>query len=197
METILENISARPDSTETPRPSPQIARLFLWALLGTVAMLFMALISAYLVRRSGADWQAVHLPAILWWNALLLIPGTLAMNAATRTSSRSGGTKVRRWLCIAGCVGILFVAGQAYGWKVWASQGIFLSTNPYSSFFYLFSGLHAAHVLGGVVWLIVLLAAYSGSNAPKAGSAAVRCAADYWLFLALVWLALLGVLTCL
>lgn len=185
----MENTTSTLETSEDRIESGiDVAQMFFWSLLATIAMLFMALVSAYLVRRSGEDWWAMSLPSVLWWNAILLIPGTLAMEIARRNADAG---QERMWIGISALLGMVFVAGQVYGWSVWAGQGVFLSTNPYSAFVYLLSGLHGLHVMGGVVWLLVILLMVRGVRRPVA----VRCAADYWLFLAAVWIGLLGVLT--
>jgi cytochrome c oxidase subunit III len=195
MMTRAENLDR--DESMDAEPSESIvssAQFCLWAFMGTITMLFIALISAYLVRRSGSDWHALRLPSILWWNALLLIPSTWTMAAAKRSLKDRNESRLSRYLLISLALAGIFLAGQAYGWKIWIDRGIFLSSNPYCSFFYLFSSLHAIHVLGGIVWLGILLVASLSSQA-KISASTVHCASDYWLFLAVIWLGLLGVLT--
>ncbi len=184
---------ARVDSLPDIRESnPLVGRLFLWSLLGTIGMLFMAMVSAYLVRRSGSDWQPITLPRFLGWNALLLIPGTFVLSRAKSAAQENPGA-IFIWIGMATLLGILFLAGQIYCWEIWLKQSIGVATNPYSSFFYLFSGMHALHVGAGIVWLLIL---FWRSHSPESRPSyhAICCAADYWLFLALLWLGLIGVL---
>jgi len=89
-------------------------------------------------------------------------------------------------------LGLVFVGGQYLAWRQLAAQGLYLATNPNSSFFYLLTGVHAAHVLGGIValgYLLVLLAAGGSVRRNLVNGVVV-----YWHFMAALWLYLLVVI---
>ena len=113
----------------------------------------------------GGDWQHFQLPPILYLNTVLLLAssGTLelgrrriqwsrlqAASEAGRTPTSHPGTG---WLYGTLALGLLFIAGQVLAWRDLAAQGLFLATNPSSAFFYVFTALHALHLLGGVAAL--------------------------------------------
>jgi cytochrome c oxidase subunit 3 len=127
--------------------------------LGGVLMFFMALVSAYIVRKGfpNSDWRVLEVPRILWLDTLIL-----AASSATLTRSRSrllagdaGG--FRHWWGVTTILGMFCLAGQVIAWRQLADAGIYLSTNPSSSFFYVFTAAHGVHLLGGIVGLLAVL----------------------------------------
>ena len=134
------------------------ARTGVWIGIAAITMSFAAYTSALVVRQgSGGDWQHFQLPPILYLNTLLLLAssGTLEVGAVGgRLAADAGGRRGGR---LAGsltlALGLLFIAGQVLAWRELAAQGLFLATNPSSAFFYVFTALHALHLLGGVVAL--------------------------------------------
>jgi cytochrome c oxidase subunit 3 len=155
-------------------------------------MLFIGFTSALMLRRASADWQPIQAPALLWWNTALLALSSLALERSRRLMARGEASGARRALQAAAGLGALFVAGQLLAWRGLAAQGIYLSSNPASSFFYLLSGVHLAHLAGGLVWLAVVLAqAWRGGSAAPAR---LSLLALYWHFLGGLWLYLLVVL---
>jgi cytochrome c oxidase subunit 3 len=173
-------------------PGLDTTRFGLLAFLGTVSMLFIGFTSALMLRRASADWQPIQAPALLWWNTALLALSSLALERSRRLMARGEASGARRALQAAAGLGALFVAGQLLAWRGLAAQGIYLSSNPASSFFYLLSGVHLAHLAGGLVWLAVVLAqAWRGGSAAPAR---LSLLALYWHFLGGLWLYLLVVL---
>lgn len=162
------------------------ARFGLWLFLGTVSMMFIGFTSAYVVRRASGGWQALAPPALLWANTAALLASSVTVERARRRL-RAWDLPGARWgLALTGALGLLFVAGQLAVWQTLAGQGIFLSSNPHSSFFYLLTGLHVVHLLGGLVWFTV---AFSRLRrlALTPGEDGLRLFATYWHFLGVLW----------
>ena len=172
---------------QRPARYPIAIAVVLW----TVGMLFAAFTAALLVRRGAADWQPVPLPSILWANTLVLALSSAAVEAARRRS-RPGGLDLKRWLGLAGLLGLLFLAGQILAWMSLANAGVFLPTNPHSSFFYMLTAVHGAHVVGGIGALI-----WAVRRAPRAATSwqPLKYVATYWHFVGIVWLWLLVALS--
>jgi cytochrome c oxidase subunit 3 len=171
-----------------------------WIGIGAITMSFAAYTSALIVRQGAApDWQHFKLPPILFLNTFLLLAssGTLERGrrlmlreAPWRTASASRGAA---WLRLTLVLGLLFIGGQVLAWRDLAAQGLFLSSNPSSSFFYVFTALHALHLLGGVTALGLVLIRLSNSAAwPPTG--ALDATSLYWHFMDGLWLYLLVVL---
>jgi cytochrome c oxidase subunit 3 len=176
------------------QPSPN--RYYTGIALGIVSILmfFMALASAFLVRKgTSGDWVAVHIPALLWVNTavLLLSSGTLEMARKRLARDDSAGFK-KLWL-VTTLLGVAFLTGQVVAWRQLNGQGIYLATNPASSFFYIFTGAHALHLIGGVAALIYV-ARRNFDTAQVTRSVAAEVASYYWHFMDALWLFLLALL---
>ncbi len=178
--------------------SPQPARTGIWVALAAITMSFAALTSALIVRQgSGMDWQHITLPPILYADTLVLLASSVTMEIARRRiAAHARGIESpvaipMRWLVITLSLGLLFVTGQYVAWLQLKADGLFLATNPNSSFFYVFTGVHAAHVLGGLVGLLYVISKLNRSVLQRSTFAA---AAQYWHFMGILWLYLLWVL---
>lgn len=156
--------------------------------LGAILMFFTALISAFVVRK-GLSTSPLEGPIGLPWrllglNTALLLASSGALEASRR-SLRSGETaKFRTWWYAATGLGLAFLIGQFAAWRALASQGTYLASNPNASFFYLFTGAHALHLIGGIVALLVIALR---PLRRLTQSTATRIAAMYWHFLTIVW----------
>jgi len=167
----------------------------IWVALGAITMSFAALTSAMVVRQgTGLDWQHIALPPMLFLNTLALLASSATLEIARRRiASYARGTETRlavplTWLLATLGLGLLFVAGQYVAWLRLKTEGLYLATNPNSSFFYVFTGLHAIHVLGGLAGLIYVMSKLRRSVLRRTTFAA---AAQYWHFMGLLWLYLL------
>jgi cytochrome c oxidase subunit 3 len=165
----------------------------LWAFLGTVSMLFIGFTSAYLIRRTSADWVRLSPPWILWWNTAALLGSSLTLEAARKRLRDWDLRGLFPWVAATGFLGILFLAGQVAAWRKLAAQGVFLASNPHSSFFYVLTGLHGVHLLGGLAWFAVVLVQVR-RLALTPGEDGLRLFATYWHFLAGLWVYLLFLL---
>jgi cytochrome c oxidase subunit III len=161
------------------------ARLGLWLFLGTVTMLFVGFTSAYIARRASADWRPLALPVLLWVNTALLLASSVTVEAARRRLRR-WEPGVVTWLAVTGTLGALFVAGQVAAWRSLTARGVLLSSNPHNSFFYLLTGLHVVHLLGALVWLLVVLWK-ARRLAYTPGQDGLGLFATFWHFLGGLW----------
>jgi cytochrome c oxidase subunit III len=159
----------------------------------SVLMFFMALASAFLVRKGGPDWVPVHIPALLWVNTLVLLASSGMMELARKRLAQldMGGFK-RFWL-VTTILGVAFLIGQVLAWRILVKQGIYLASNPASSFFYIFTGAHALHLLGGVAALIYV-ARRNFDMAKITRPVAAEVTSYYWHFMDGLWLFLLALL---
>jgi len=170
----------------------------IWVALGAITMSFAALTSALVVREgTGMDWQHIALPRMLFLNTLVLLASSVTLEIARRrVAAYARGLETQlaapmSWLIATLGLGILFVAGQYVAWLRLKAEGLYLATNPNSSFFYLFTGVHAVHVLGGLAGLINVMSKLRRSILRRSTFAAT---AQYWHFMSLLWLYLLTLL---
>ncbi len=186
--------SWEPSQGDSALPVPT-AKLGLWLFLGAVTILFGALTSAYIVRSvAGADWQPLPKPPILWLNTAVLVLSSLVLQWAWTSVQRGERDKARYGLAVATFLGLSFVAGQLLAWRQLIAAGIYLQTNPSSSFFYLLTATHGAHLLGGIVALAWATVRVWRAMDGRQHVRSVELCAIYWHFLLLVWLWLLALM---
>jgi len=171
------------------------AKLGLWLLLGAIAMLFAAFSSAYIARMPLPDWVSTPKPPLLWFNTAVLIISSLTAQWAWVSAKRGRVGKVRKGLVATTALGLTFVAGQLMVWKQMVDAGIYLQTNPSSSFFYLLTAAHGLHLLGGIIALVwTTVRAWRNEFTPHRHLPVELCVV-YWHFLTLVWLWLLALMS--
>jgi cytochrome c oxidase subunit 3 len=178
--------------------SPPPSSTAIWVVLFAITMMFAAFTSALVVRKgSSLDWQTFTLPSILYFNTLLLIASGVTLEIARRriTTFMSGVRNQlespARWLYVTLFLGLLFVAGQYVAWMQLRSEGLYLATNPSSSFFYVLTVTHALHVLGGLGGLVYVIRKLHRSALQRNQLVAT---ARYWHFMSILWLYLLALL---
>lgn len=170
-----------------------------WIGIATISMSFAALTSALVVRQgASSDWQHFQLPPILYLNTLVLFLSSCTLELSRRRVAAGVPDVVLppqglHWLQITLALGLLFVVGQLLAWRSLAAQGLFLATNPSSSFFYVFTALHGLHLLGGVAGLTYVLHRLTRTARPGTRSA-LGAASLYWHFMGVLWLYLLSIL---
>ena len=156
-------------------------------------MTFGAFLSAMVVRRGlNNDWGHFVVPTILWWNTAVLVISSIVIDTARRLLRR-GRRGPFNLLWTAGTVlGTAFLAGQAVAWHQLDARGFYLGSNPSSSFFYVFTWAHAAHVvgaLGAVIYVEVRALRYELGPSRRT---LVDVSAIFWHFLDVLWLGIMG-----
>src|SRR5215510_13990335 len=124
-----------------------------WILLTAVIMLFAGLSSAYIVLRGVPAWQRIELPWLLWPNTAILLLSSVAIDISRRAVRRNDLQSMKRWLATGGVLGLAFLLGQLAAWRQLVDAGVYLPSTLQSSFFYILTGLHGLHLLGGVIAL--------------------------------------------
>jgi cytochrome c oxidase subunit 3 len=181
------------DRRRQPSDPHRIAVLGMWVALVPIGMLFMAFVSAYIVRQGvGGNWIAGPVPAILWVNTILLGASSFALEAARRRVR--DGRSARPFVLAAFFLGLAFVAGQVFAWLDLRASGIGIAASPHTSFFYLMTIAHALHVAGGMVALVLAaIAPPAGFKRAPMGTL-LHVTAIYWHFLLVLWLLLFALL---
>ena len=171
---------------------PDSALLGLWLFLATVTMLFAAFTSAYLVRSAAPDWETTPLPAVLWFNTFGLIASSISLERARSRRRKSILKTFRNWFLVTLLLGFGFLAGQLVAWKQLMDLGIFIPSNPHSSFFYILTGLHGLHLFSGLILLLYVFMRVKPALAENFSGPAHRdltgLCATYWHFLTALWL---------
>ena len=175
--------------------APPPSKTAIWVFLGAISMMFAGFTSALIVRQGGAvDWHHLVLPRILYFNTLILLVSSVTLEFARRRIALfMGGPRTLDehpaiWLYVTQALGIIFVVGQYVAWLQLRSEGLYLATNPNSSFFYVLTAVHAVHVLGGLIGMI-----YVGGklNRLTLRRTTLNSFSYYWHFMGVLWVYLL------
>ena len=170
-------------------------RVGLWVFLAVVTSFFALFISAYGMRMMLTDWEPLREPRILWLNTLMLVLASAAFQWTANAADRGEAARVRTGLGIAGILSFAFLAGQFLAWRELQGSGEYMAGNAANAFFYLLTGLHGLHLLGGLaVWGRTSALMLTGGSELGQIRLSVGLCAMYWHFLLLVWLVLFGLL---
>jgi cytochrome c oxidase subunit 3 len=163
--------------------------------LAVVTSLFALFISAYTIRmHMGPDWVPLRDPKLLWVNSAFLVLSSVVYHWTRNAAVHGNTARLKPGLIVAGLFAILFLAGQFTAWLGLQASGQFATGNPANAFFYLLTGLHGLHVLGGIwVWARSLARVYSGAGAENVRVSIELCTV-YWHYLLLVWVVLFALL---
>ena len=176
-----------------PGQSAARYRIGTWVAVASIAMLFTALTSAYIVRAASAqDWRPLAMPRILWLSTALILLSSGTFEAARKNVKQLLDGSYARWLFITALLGIGFLASQLFAWRQLARQGVYVASNPHSSFFYLLTAMHGLHLLGGLLAVIYLLFRTRQQRNDEAAEAKRLASADavaiYWHFMDGLWI---------
>lgn len=167
------------------------ARVGLGIFLAVVGALFALLISAYFMRMAAADWWATPIPRLLWVNTAALALSSAALEWAKGEARRGRGDIMRVALLLGLATAFLFLAGQVMAWRELAAAGYVLADNPANSFFYMLTGLHGLHILGGLAVLGRTTGrAFDGRFPSRRLHLSLELCAVYWHFMLFVWVVL-------
>lgn len=169
----------------TSVPAPTLA---LWVVLASVTMLFAGFTSAYLVRRTATDWVPIYSPPILALNTVLLVLSSAALERAKSWRTSGQLPAFRTWLKLSMALGAAFVAGQVFVWRQLSAAGIFLSSSPHGSFFYMLTAMHAVHVFGGLAFLLYALLSEGRFRGTVSAVDPAGLLATYWHFVTGIWI---------
>lgn len=168
-------------------------RIGMWVGLASILMMFTALSSAYIVRAASAnDWQPLTMPRILLLSTALIVISSGTLEAARRKWKDTVNNGPRRWLLLTVALGIGFLTSQLLAWRQLVLQGVYVASNPHSSFFYLLTAAHGVHLLGGLAALAYLSLRARAPQEDELAVAKSQAGADavtlYWHFMDFLWL---------
>jgi cytochrome c oxidase subunit 3 len=166
------------------------ARTGLYVFLTVISSMFLLFIISYYTRMQSADWEVVGEPPILWFNTAILILASITLQLAGNAAKLGRQLKVRNLVVASGMLTLLFIAGQLVAWEQMVNAGYYAVTNPANAFFYLFTGLHALHLVGGFWFLSRLGFRLNQVTDSEQTKRSVALCATYWHYLLLVWLVL-------
>ena len=181
---------------DAPETVPNKSKVVTWFLLLVVTMTFGGLIGAYVVvfTNNVAEWKPFQLPIQVWISTVIIIISSFTYHIAQRAVEANDHQKLRKYLIITTVLGAAFISSQILAWMALVGRGLYMSGNPYAGFFYILTGIHAAHVLGGVIALgaIILRTATPTEYGPELEYRRnlARSVGWYWHFMGFIWIVL-------
>lgn len=160
----------------------------LWLFLVTVVMIFAALTSAYIVRQAEGNWLEYELPEIFWLTSGIVILSSIALQVAYYAAKKDNFLSLRIGMMLTVLLGMGFLVGQWYSWVALVDREVFFVGNPAGSFLYVFTGLHAVHLISGVIFLIIVLISSFRYKVHSQALNTLEMASTYWHFLGGLWL---------
>jgi cytochrome c oxidase subunit 3 len=161
--------------------------------LASIAMLFTSLSSAYIVR-SGVtyDWYPIAVPRVMFGSTALLLLCSVSIEIARRKLRQGLSQTYSKYLLLTFLLGLGFLVSQLIAWRQLAAQGIFISSHPHSSFFYVLTGTHGVHIAGGLLGLGFLwrrsLRHLDNARLIAKRQAAADAVSIYWHFMGALWI---------
>lgn len=164
----------------------------LWVAIGSIIMMFAGLTSAYIVKSSQAGWQEIVMPNIFWYSTAAILLSSLTIQMALRSFKDREMNRYRGLVAVTFLLGAAFVLLQWVGFQQLWNSGIQLKGSAGAGqFLYVIFGLHALHVAGGVITLLVMFIKAFFGKTKTYSSIPVEVAATYWHFVDVLWIYLM------
>ncbi len=165
----------------------------LWVAIGSILMMFAGLTSAFIVKSNLVGWRDVEMPQIFWVSTAVIIASSITVQLALRSFKQRDMGRYRQLIAMTFILGMAFVVMQWLGFReLWYEQNVTLKgVTGAGQFLYIIFGLHALHVLGGVIALLVMFIKAFFGKSKNYSSVPVELAATYWHFVDLLWIYLL------
>lgn len=160
----------------------------LWLFMVTVVMIFAALTSAYIVRQAEGNWLDYNLPSIFWVTSGIVVLSSVFLQWAYYSAKKDNITNLRIGMVASVFLGVAFLVGQWYSWVALVDIEVFFVGNPAGSFLYVFTGLHALHLISGVIFLIIVLISTFRYKVHSQSMNTMEMATTYWHFLGGLWI---------
>jgi len=170
------------------------SRTGLFAFLAVISSMFLLFIVSYYSRSQFPDWEVMKDPEILWVNTLVLVLASIALQMASNFAKQGTSSKLAYTLSAGAALTLVFVVGQFVAWEQMIGAGYYAQQNPSYAFFYLVTGLHALHLIGGLWFMGLLGFRFKNRKNREALLQSVTLCATYWHYLLLVWLVLFTLL---
>jgi cytochrome c oxidase subunit III len=160
----------------------------LWVAMGSITMMFAGFTSAYIVKSNQAAWQPVQMPKIFFLSTVLIIASSATIYLAYRAMKNRNTGRYRSLVSATALLGVAFVITQLIGFSQLWKQNVTFKESVSGSFFYIITGVHALHVIGGVIALLVIFKRAFNSKTKYYSTTPVEIAGIYWHFVDILWL---------
>ncbi|MEZ0483060.1 cytochrome c oxidase subunit 3 [Fibrella aquatica] len=177
-------LEEEPEETLSVNPR----KFILWLFIVSILMLFASFTSAYLVRRAEGNWLEFTVPAIFGYSTIVLVVSSLTMHWAYLAAKKDNFNALRIAISITFALGMVFLYMQFQGWVELVQNNVYFVGNPAGSFIYVFTGMHAFHLISGLIVLVFALLAAFRLRIHAKSLEQVQVATTYWHFLDILWI---------
>jgi cytochrome c oxidase subunit 3 len=160
----------------------------LWVAIGSIIMMFAGLTSAYIVKRDQPGWTSFDMPSTFWYSTGVILFSSLTVQLALKAFKEREMKRYRNWITMTAILGIVFIGLQMLGFKQIWNTGVTFRGSGAGQFLYVIAGLHAAHVLGGVIVLLVMFFKAFSKKIRSYDPVPVEVASTYWHFVDFLWI---------
>jgi cytochrome c oxidase subunit 3 len=159
----------------------------LWVGMGSIIMMFAAFTSAYIVKRQQPGWTTFDIPVAFWYSTAVILISSLMMQLAVRSFKQRNILDYRRYITITAFLGLIFILLQFLGFRNIWNQGVTMKGSGAGQFLYIIAGIHALHVLGGIIALLVLFIKAFNRKIRSYNNIPIEVASTYWHFVDVLW----------
>jgi cytochrome c oxidase subunit 3 len=163
----------------------------LWVAIGSIIMMFAGLTSAYIVKSGQAGWEEVKTPTIFWYSTAVIVISSITIQSALRSFKQRNMRRFRILFLTTLVLGIVFVFLQWTGFNYLWDHGVKFQGAGAGQFLYIIFGLHALHVVGGIIALAVIAARQYFGSTRSYNVTGIEVMSTYWHFVDLLWVYLL------
>lgn len=163
-------------------------RFLLWMFMVSIIMIFASLTSAYIVRQAEGNWLSYDLPNLLWYSTLILVLSSATGQLAYFSAKKDNLVALKLYLGVTVILGILFLVTQVYTWGALVDNNVFFVGNPGGTFLYVIMGVHAVHLISGIIYLLIMLVRSFQYKVHSKNLLHIGLSVSYWHFLDGLWL---------
>ena len=160
----------------------------LWVAIASIIMMFAGLTSAFIVKSGQANWDGVQTPTAFWFSTAVMVISSITIQASLRSIRQRAMSQFRILFLITLLLGIVFVILQWIGFNWLWDHGVRFEGAGAGQFLYIIFGLHALHVIGGIIALAVLAIRQFAGSTRSYNATPVEIMSTYWHFVDLLWL---------
>ena len=160
----------------------------LWLFIISISMIFAAMTSAYIVKQAEGNWLIFDMPDAFIWTSVVIIISSITMQWAYFAAQKDNLQQIKVAVLLTSILSIVFLVGQYYSWEQLVSQDVYFVGNPAGSFVYVFTGLHAFHLISGIVFLFIVLYSAMKYKIHSKAMVQIEMCTTYWHFLGGLWL---------
>lgn len=173
-------------------PKKQLAinpkKFILWMFMVSIVMVFAALTSGFIVRQAEGNWIIYELPSQLWISTIILIVSSATAQWALNRSKKGEALQTRMGLVLTLVLGLVFLSTQVWVWDILVQHDVYLVGNPGGSFLYVLMGVHAFHLISGLIYLIIMLVRSYRVEDISEMHFQLGLSTTYWHFLGGLWI---------